>query len=212
MDAKIPYEVMSADEHDRLAALYGPLTDDVRELIRLALRTDADPDSIDAARTAIRTANDVLRSRQPDESQVVRYSVGGRAVVWGNAVIGLRNAIAPPLTIHHDDDATRCWSEFTLNSAYEGPPGLVHGGVCALVLDQVLGEAASAGLTKPLFTGTLTVRFVRGTPLGRLRADAAVERTEGVKAFVSGHLSDGEGITVEAEGIFIKPAWARDAE
>jgi Thioesterase superfamily len=212
LDAKIPYEVMSADEHDRLAALWGPLTDDVRELIRLALRTDADPDSIDAARTAIRTANDVLRSRQPDESQVVRYSVGGRPVVWSNAVIGLRNAIAPPLTIHHDDDATRCWSEFTLNSAYEGPPGLVHGGVCALVLDHVLGEAASAGLTKPLFTGTLTVRFVRGTPLGRLRADAAVERTEGVKSFVSGHLSDGEGITVEAEGIFIKPAWARDAE
>ena len=212
MDAKVPYEVMSADEHDRLAALYGPLTDDVRELIRLALRTDADPDSIDAARTAIRTANDVLRSRQPDESQVVRYSVGGRPVVWGNAVIGLRNAIAPPLTIHHDDDATRCWSEFTLNSAYEGPPGLVHGGVCALVLDHVLGEAASAGLTKPLFTGTLTVRFVRGTPLGRLRAEAAVERTEGVKSFVSGHLSDGEGITVEAEGIFIKPAWAREPE
>jgi Thioesterase superfamily len=212
LDAKVPYKVMSADEHDRLAALYGPLTDDVRELIRLALRTDADPDSIDAARTAIRTANDVLRSRQPDESQVVRYSVGGRPVVWGNAVIGLRNAIAPPLTIHHDDDATRCWSEFTLNSAYEGPPGLVHGGVCALVLDHVLGEAASAGLTKPLFTGTLTVRFVRGTPLGRLRAEAAVERTEGVKSFVSGHLSDGEGITVEAEGIFIKPAWAREPE
>jgi hypothetical protein len=212
LDAKVPYEVMSADEHDRLAALYGPLTDDVRELIRLALRTDADPDSIDAARTAIRTANDVLRSRQPDESQVVRYSVGGRPVVWGNAVIGLRNAIAPPLTIHHDDDATRCWSEFTLNSAYEGPPGLVHGGVCALVLDHVLGEAASAGLTKPLFTGTLTVRFVRGTPLGRLRAEAAVERTEGVKSFVSGHLSDGDGITVEAEGIFIKPAWAREPE
>jgi len=212
LDAKFPHEVMSADEHERLAALYGPLTDDVRDLIRLALHTDADPDSIDAARTAIRTANDVLRSRQPDESQVVRYSVGGRPVVWSNAVIGLRNAIAPPLTIHHDDDATRCWSEFTLNSAYEGPPGLVHGGVCALVLDHVLGEAASAGLTKPLFTGTLTVRFVRGTPLGRLRADAAVERTEGVKSFVSGHLSDGEGITVEAEGIFIKPAWAREPQ
>lgn len=212
MDAKVPYEVMSADEHDRLAALYGPLTDDVRELIRLALRTDADPDSVDAARTAIRAANDVLRSRQRDESQLVRHAVAGRPVVWGNAVIGLRNAIAPPLTIHHDDDGTRCWSEFTLNSAYEGPPGLVHGGVCALVLDHVLGEAASVGLTKPLFTGTLTVRFVRGTPLGRLRADAAVERTEGVKSFVSGHLSDGEGITVEAEGIFIKPAWARDAE
>jgi hypothetical protein len=181
----------------------------VRELIQAALRTEAEQDAIDAARTAIQTATDTLRSRQQDESQVVRYAVGGRPVVWSNAVIGLRNPIAPPLTIHHDD-GTRCWSDFTLNGAYEGPPGLVHGGVCALVLDHVLGEAASEGLTKPLFTGTITVRYVRGTPLGRLRAEAAVERTEGIKSFVSGHLSDAEGITAEAEGIFIQPAWARE--
>jgi hypothetical protein len=207
---KIPYEVMSADEHDRLAALYGPLTDDVRELIQATLRTDAEPEKIDAARTAIRAATDALRSRQRDESQVVPRTVGGRPVVWSNAVVGLRNPIAPPLTIHHEGDGTRCWSEFTLNGTYEGPPGLVHGGVCALILDHVLGEAASEGLTKPLFTGTITVRYVRGTPLGRLRADAAIERTEGIKSFVSGHLSDAEGITAEAEGIFIQPAWARE--
>lgn len=208
---EIPYEVMSADEHDRLAGVYGPLTDAVRGLIDATIRTEADQDAISAARTAIQAATDALRSRQRDETQVVRYAVGDRPVVWSNAVIGLRNPIAPPLTIHHGEDGTSCWSEFTLNGAYEGPPGLVHGGMCALVLDHVLGEAASEGLTKPLFTGTLTMRFVRGTPLGRLRAEAVVERTEGVKSFVSGHLSDAEGITVEAEGIFIKPAWARDA-
>jgi hypothetical protein len=207
---KIPYEVMSADEHERLAAVYGPLSEDVRELIQAVLRTDAEQDSIDAARTAIQAATDALRSRQRDELQVVRYVVGGRPVVWSNAVIGLRNPIAPPLTIHHEGDGTRCWSEFTLNGAYEGPPGLVHGGVCALILDHVLGEAASEGLTKPLFTGTITVRYVRGTPLGRLRAEAAVERTEEIKSFVSGRLSDAEGVTAEAEGIFIRPAWARE--
>jgi Thioesterase superfamily len=206
-----PYEVMSPDEHARLAGLYGPLTDAVRELIVATIRTDADQDAIVAARTAIQAATDALRSRQCDETKVVRYALGDRPVVWSNAVIGLRNPLAPPLTIHHNDDGTECWSEFTLNGAYEGPPGLVHGGVCALVLDHVLGEAASQGLTKPLFTGTLTLRFVRGTPLGRLRAEAGVERTEGVKSFVSGYLSDAEGITVEAEGIFIRPAWARDA-
>jgi hypothetical protein len=209
---ELRYQVMSADEHDRLAAIYGPLTDDVRALIQAVLRTDADHDSIGAARAAIRSAMELLDSRQRDVTTVVRHAVGGRPVVWGNAVIGLRNAIAPPLTIQHGGDATSCWSEFTLNSAYEGPPGWVHGGVCALVLDHVLGEAASAGLTKPLYTGTLTLRFVRGTPLGRLRAEAAVERTEGVKSFVSGRLSDSDGITVEAEGIFIQPSWARAAE
>ncbi|WP_422611594.1 PaaI family thioesterase [Mycobacterium sp.] len=207
---KIPYEVLSAAEHDRLAALYGPLTDDVRELIQAVLRTDAEQDSIDAARTAIQAATDALRGRRGDKPQVVRYVMGGRPLVWSNAVIGLRNPIAPPLTIHHEGDGTRCWSEFTLNGAYEGPPGLVHGGVCALILDHVLGEAASEGLTKPLFTGTITVRYVRGTPLGRLRAEAAVERTEEIKSFVSGRLSDAEGTTAEAEGIFIRPAWARE--
>lgn len=205
------HEVMSAGEHDRLAALYGPLTGDVRELIEATLRAEADQGVIDAARSAIHTAIAALRRTQRDESQVVRYAVGGRPVVWSNAVVGLRNPIAPPLTIHHDDNGSRWWSEFTLGAAYEGPPGLVHGGVCAMLLDQVLGEAASEGMTKPLFTGTITVRYVRGTPLGRLRAEAAVERTDEIKSFVSGHLSDAEGITAEAEGIFIKPAWARDA-
>jgi acyl-coenzyme A thioesterase PaaI-like protein len=207
---KIPYEVMSADEHDRLTALYGPLTDAVRDLIDATIQTDADQDTIRSARAAIEAVTETLRTGQRDESQLVYYAVDGRPLAWSNAVIGMRNPIAPPLRIHHDADGSRCWSEFSLNAAYEGPPGLVHGGVCALVLDHVLGEAASGGLTKPLFTGTITVRYLRGTPLGRLRAEAAVERTEGIKTFVSGHLSDAEGITAEAEGIFIQPAWARE--
>jgi hypothetical protein len=207
---KIPYEVMSADEHDRLTALYGPLTDAVRDLIEATIHTEADQDTIHSARAAIEAVTETLRAKTRDESQVVYHAVDGRPVVWSNAVIGLRNPIAPPLTIHHDREGARCWSEFTLGAAYEGPPGLAHGGVCALVLDHVLGEAASEGLTKPLFTGTITVRYLRGTPLGRLRAEAAVERTEDIKTFVSGHLSDADGITAEAEGIFIKPVWARE--
>jgi hypothetical protein len=38
-----------------------------------------------------------------------------------------------------------------------------------------------------------------------LRAQAHVERVEGVKAFVVGNLADDDGVTVEAEGIFIHP-------
>ncbi len=206
------YEVMSAGEHDRLMAVYGPLTDAVRDLIDATIRTEADEDAIRDARRAIEAVTDSLRSRQLDEPQGVRYVVDGRPLAWGNAVIGLRNPISPPLIIHHDDDGARCWSEFSLGAAYEGPPGLVHGGVCALVLDHILGEAASEGLTKPLFTGTISVKYLRGTPLGRLRAEAAIERTEEVKTFVRGHLCDSEGITAEAEGIFVRPAWAREAE
>ena len=90
------------------------------------------------------------------------------------------------------------------------PPGRVHGGVSALVLDHMLGEAASEGLSRARFTGTITVKYLRGTPLGPLRCDAWIDRTEGAKAFAKGTISDAEGVTVEAEGVFIEPAWARD--
>ena len=70
---------------------------------------------------------------------------------WGNVVIGMRNPVAPPLAIERDADGG-VFADFHLGAAYEGPPGHVHGGVAALILDHVLGEAAS-----PL-------REVRGSP------------------------------------------------
>jgi acyl-coenzyme A thioesterase PaaI-like protein len=99
--------------------------------------------------------------------------------------------------------------DFHLGAAYEGPPGHVHGGVAALVLDHLLGEAASDGIN-PRLTGTISFRYVRATRLGRLHAEATTTHTEGVKTYAVGHLADDEGITVEAEGVFIQPRWVRD--
>jgi acyl-coenzyme A thioesterase PaaI-like protein len=202
------FEAISAAEHDRLQALYAPLTQAVRRLIQAGIRTGEDEETIREAQTAIEAV--VQKLEGTVDEGLPRHAVNGRPVVWGNPVTGFRNAIAPPLIMHEDPDGL-WWSEFELGEAYQGPPGWVHGGVLALVLDQLLGEAASDGLTKPLFTGTITLRYLRGTPLGPLRAEAAIERTDGIKTFVSGHLSDAEGKTVEAEGIWIKPVWARDA-
>ncbi len=58
------------------------------------------------------------------------------------------------------------------------PEGQVHAGVSAMVLDQVLGEAAGAG-GGPGMTGTLTIRYRRPTPLGDLHAEARIDRTDG---------------------------------
>ncbi len=202
------FEAISAAEHERLKSLYTPLTQAVRRLITAGIRTGADEAAILEAQAAVEAVAENLESTVDTASP--RLAVDERPVVAGNPVTGFRNAIAPPLVMHEEPDGL-WWSEFELGEAYQGPPGWVHGGVLALVLDQLLGEAASDGLTKPLFTGTITLRYLRGTPLGRLRAEAAIERTDGYKTFVSGHMSDAEGKTVEAEGIFIKPAWARDA-
>lgn len=100
----------------------------------------------------------------------------------------------------------RVFTDFHLGAAYEGPPGNVHGGISAMVLDHALGEAASDG-EKPRLTGTITLRYVCATRLGQLHAEAGIVRTDGVKTFAVGHLADDEGVTVEADGVFIKPKW-----
>ncbi|MGA7053068.1 MAG: PaaI family thioesterase [Mycobacterium sp.] len=203
------FEVLSATAAERVTALYAPLADAVRELVDATIRTEADDDVVADARAAIDAVTQRLRQRT--RPMGVSYRVDGRPLPLGNAVVGACNPIAPPLVVSHDGGG-RCSSDFVLGSAYEGPPGLVHGGVSALVLDHMLGEAASDGLSKPRFTGTITVKYLRGTPLGPLRSEAWIDRAEGVKVFARGFISDAAGITVEAEGVFIEPAWAREAE
>ncbi|MGV9802031.1 PaaI family thioesterase [Mycobacterium sp. NPDC003449] len=205
-----PYDVISAAEHDRLAGLYEPFARAIRELVDVGVRTEVDPQTIAEATAAVEAISESLRRDQSERARVMVHAETGKPVVWANPVIGLRNAVAPPLVIEHSEDGT-CWSEFVLGAAYEGPSGWVHGGICALVLDHILGEVASDGLNEPRYTGTITCRYRRGTPLGPLRAEAYIDRTEGVKTYARGHISDAEGITVEAEGVFITPAWARDA-
>ena len=209
MSMDYSFDFITADEYDRQRVLHGPLTQAIRELIDAGIRTDVDAETVTRAQSAIEAVTDSLRSTQRDQTSTLRHASTGRPLAWANPAVGLRNAIAPPMEIHHGDDG-RCWSDFDLGVAYEGPPGLVHGGICALVLDHILGEVASDGLTKPLFTGTITLRYMRGTPLGPLRAEAHIERTEGIKTYARGYLGNADGWSVEADGVFIKPVWARD--
>lgn len=191
----------------QLQSVYAPLAESIRRLIDVSIRTEAEPAAAAAARAKIDAAAAELGETAQPGPVGVRHLPDGQTVAWGNAVVGVRNPVAPPLEVHHDADGL-VWSEFTLGAAYEGPPGHVHGGVCALVLDHVLGAAAHQP-GRPAYTGTLTLRYRRPTALQRpLRAQARIERTEGVKAFVVGHLADADGVTVEAEGVFIHPRQA----
>jgi acyl-coenzyme A thioesterase PaaI-like protein len=199
-------ESLTRAEVDRLRAIFGPLTDSVRDLIDATIRSEAAEDVVAQAKSEIESATARLRSRQLDGPFGVRISEGDQ-MPWGNPVIGLRNPIAPPLVLHRDADG-RVHADFHLGAAYEGPPGHVHGGISALVLDHVLGQGAST-LENPRLTGTISLRYLRPTPLGGLHAEARIVRTEGVKTFAVGHLADADGVTVEAEGVFITPKWAR---
>lgn len=191
-------------DFSQLASVYGPMAESIRRLIDVSIRTQADPATVAAAKSKIDSAAAELSTSLQPGPFGVQQTPDGQSIAWGNAVIGLRNPIAPPLVVNQESDGL-VWSEFVLGAAYEGPPEHAHGGVCALILDHVLGAAAHRP-GRPVYTGTLTLRYRRRTALGRpLRAQAHVERVEGVKAFVVGNLADDDGVTVEAEGIFIHP-------
>ncbi len=189
-------------DYRQLESLYGPLAESIRRLVDVSIRTEADPMTVAAVKDKIDGAVRELGASAHPGTFGVQLTPDGQTIAWGNAVVGLRNPVAPPLVLHHELDGL-VWSEFVLGAPYEGPPEHVHGGVSALILDHVLGATAHrAG--RPAYTGTLTLRYRRRTALGRqLRAQAHIERTEGVKTFAVGHLADDEGVTVEAEGVFI---------
>lgn len=199
----------TAEEIAAERSTYEPVTQATRRLADLCVRSQVGPEQSAQALEHIEAAIALLGAQADPEPYGLRHSSHGFTRPWGNAVVGVRNPIAPPLEIRHEED--RVTSDFELSSVYEGPPSLVHGGVSALLLDQLLGEAAAAA-GSPGMTGTLTVRYRRATPLGRLYAEAWVDRVEGVKTFALGHIRDDEGICVEAEGVFIVPRWARAGE
>jgi hypothetical protein len=130
------FEALTEAEVDRVTATYAPLTEAVRQLIDATVRTQADDDLIARARTAIEAVTGSLLSQRTRPAGV-SYRVDGRPLPLSSAATGECNPIAPPMIVHHEPDG-RCWSEFVLGAAYEGPPGLVHGGFLAVFFDCVM--------------------------------------------------------------------------
>jgi acyl-coenzyme A thioesterase PaaI-like protein len=117
-------------------------------------------------------------------------------------LIGHANPLAPPITIRPTGERT-AEGRVRFGSAYEGPPGCVHGGFVAAAFDEVLGFVQSLS-GQPGFTGTLTVVYRKPTPLHTdLRFDTEVVRTEGRKVFTKGRVFAGEMLCAEAEAIFV---------
>ncbi|MFL6157764.1 MAG: PaaI family thioesterase [Marmoricola sp.] len=212
--SRTPFEYrtvdMSDEEFAAEQAVYGGLTAALRRLNEVSLRTTTDPGTILEATRVVEELTARLETEMIPANFGVVVTTSGHVRGYGNSVVGLRNPIAPPLKITQHHVKGGASSEFFLNALYEGPPGKVHGGVLALVLDQIFGEAAAAGGT-PGMTGTLTLRYRKPTALGACSAEAWVDSTAGIKTIVKGELRDAEGeVTVEAEGLFILPRWARE--
>jgi acyl-coenzyme A thioesterase PaaI-like protein len=199
---------LTTAEVDELESYLVPLADAVRDLVDATIRTTAGRDVVERATAEIDAITARLRAHQETGPSGVHFNAEGRSWQWGNAAVGKRNAAAPQMDVHIGDDR-RTSADLVLGAAQEGPPGKMHGGVAALLLDHFMGVTASS-MQRPSMTGTLTLRYVRGTPLGPIHLEGRVDRYTGYKTIVLATISDPDGVTVEAEGVFVMPRWARE--
>lgn len=145
---------------------------------------------------------DHLEDHVPTVQQRLVDMWAGEGVTRHDPVTGPENAIAPPLHLIGQEDGS-IEARVTLGLAYQGPPGCVHGGVSALLLDHTLGVAnhwaGDSGMT-----GTLTLRYHRPTPLfEELVISARQESVDGRKIRTLGTISAGGEVCVSADGLFI---------
>lgn len=112
------------------------------------------------------------------------------------------NPFGYPLEIAVADG--RAHAELLPGALREGPPGLLHGGFAAALLDALLGTMVLVEVA-PAYTATLDLQFLHGTDLDEpVTLAGRVLRAEGRKVWAEGWIEQGGRRTTTAAGLFIQ--------
>lgn len=176
-----------------------------RRVIESLLRAGDSAADLSGVAGQLNAIADQLTAQAPTVDERIADMWSGEGVTRHDPVTGPENAIAPPMPIRGLADGS-VEAKVTLHLPYQGPPGLVHGGVSALLLDHTLGTANFwAGASGR--TGELTLRYHRPTPLfEELTVSGRQTAVAGRKIWTEGAIraADGE-VCVSAKGLFITP-------
>lgn len=98
-------------------------------------------------------------------------------------------------------------SEYTAPAYYAGAPGVIHGGIQATLLDEVLGMAVHVHLDDPsidIRTAEMSLRYRRTAPSETaLKVRGRVSRIEEPNYFLEGEIVDAAGtVLTRAEARF----------
>ncbi|KAB2812641.1 PaaI family thioesterase [Pimelobacter simplex] len=173
----------------------------VRELAAVMAVTDVPEREMERADAAVRALTAMLRERRLDDVPRTPYdeAVGARDYGWH-----LDNPALPGLTMVFEDGRASAEVPDGLGAAYAGPPGKLHGGVGALLLDVVLSSLVQHHGV-PAVTASLTLDYRAPTPLDvPLRITGEVVARSGRKVETVGTLWCDGVATVEARGLFVE--------
>lgn len=177
------------------------LAADVRDLLSAVAYTDVASDDLDAARAAIAEATTRLQERQRPTPTVPSLSPDGREFLLSNPVDGPLNPMSPPLE-ELEQSPGHYVGRVCFRGYHEGPPGRVHGGWTALILDHALARACLS-LGCLVMTRTLEVSYRRGTPYDRdLEVTCRADELDGTTLIASGEIRAADVPTTAAVARF----------
>lgn len=178
------------------------LADRIRELVEASVLVDDQAVDLLAAAARIEAVTEALRVGARDSPLLFAPLAGHGRVSVNNPVEGPGNPLAPPLTWLHIG-ADSVLAECAFSAAHEGPPGRVHGGWVAAVLDHAVGRAvAAAGC--PGMTASLTVDYHAGTPYGvPLHVEGRFTGRDGRKLHATAELRAGDHVAATAAAVLV---------
>ncbi|MGP4020313.1 PaaI family thioesterase [Saccharopolyspora sp. 5N708] len=178
----------------------------LRELTEAAVSTEVDASSLAEVAEQVRALVPVLAAARRERGELATVDDGRRPRRMYNPAAGPGNPIAPPMRVEIVDGVAI--GSCTLGLTYEGPPSYVHGGISAMLLDQILGHAHAAN-GQPGMTAKLALRYRRPVPLrtplrivGRV---LGVDRRRTNSVATISIEDDPDTVLVEAEGTFVVP-------
>ena len=178
-----------------------------RALNEKLVSTDIDPALAAALTEKIEGLTAELRQAQQVDGLVDMAKRGERGTiddVMGELVsVGGRSHPCSPELLWQEA-SNRITGTVRFNQAFEGPPGHVHGGWVAGVLDHIMGMT-HVRTGHPGMTGGLSVRYLKPTPLNQL-IEISAEATEldDKRTEVKAEMRFGETTTATAEAIFVR--------
>ncbi len=206
----------TADTDAEKNALLEVVSEDAAQLIHHLRCSHAPDDALVEATAHIRQALEALRPwlKQGEGWSTTSLASDTPGFAWCDddltavmpysPVTGRRNPVAPPIRMWKEGREVR--GEVIFSPTYAGPPDSVHGGIIAAVFDELL-SMANIITGKAGFTGTLSIKYRRKTPLNTpIQLWGANVRQAGRRQFGRAEMRVNGEVTASAEGLFIGSA------
>lgn len=174
----------------------------IRELVEASVLVNDGVVDLFAAAARVEAVTESLRPGARDSPLLIAPLGGGRRLSVNNPVEGPGNPLAPPMTWSLMG-ADSVLADVTFTAVHEGPPGRVHGGWVAAVLDHAVGRAAAvAGF--PGMTAWLKVDYRAGTPYGvPLHVEGRFVERDGRKLHTTAEIRAGAHVTATATAMLV---------